>query len=80
MVTAAESTVNDWIERKERWRRERLRREHARRVKLWAIESEIHAEDCACWDCVLELMSEVAKHQAEMRVKRESRRRPLVPR
>ena len=80
MVTAAESTVKDWIKRKERWRAERLRREHAQRVKLWAIESEIHAEDCACWDCVLELMSEVAKHQAEMLVRGASRRRPLVPR
>lgn len=73
--------MKDWIRNQQRRRQQWERREHARRVKLWAIESEAsHELGCACWDCLLRLHGEVARHQAEMLVRGASRRRPLVPR
>ena len=73
--------TNDWVARQEYRRRERERRQRARRVRLWAIESNTpHEPDCACWDCVLGLVADVARHQAEMRARREGRRRRMVPR
>jgi hypothetical protein len=32
-----------------------------------------HAAGCACWDCVLRLHGGVARHQAEMKVRREGK-------
>jgi len=73
--------MNEWIRAQERRRREREHKEQARRVKLWAIESNApHPMGCACWDCVLDLAADVMRHQAEMLVRRVSRRRPMVPR
>ena len=71
--------MNDWLRAKQRARLERERKAVAQRVKLWAIESNApHEPGCACWDCVLELMREVAI--AAPLYARWSRRRPLVSR
>jgi len=54
------------------------------RAVYWGLQAAAtpkrHSKDCACWDCVLGLNGEVARHQAEMLVRGVSRRRPLVPR
>jgi hypothetical protein len=64
---------DDWVKAKERTR-------HRQLVKLWREESEVHPDDCACWSCLLALLGAVARHQAEMKVKREGKRRPMVRR
>lgn len=71
--------MNDWLRAKQRARLERERRAIAQRVKLWPIESNApHQLGCACWDCVLELLREVALSQQLYAPWQ--RRRPLVPR
>jgi hypothetical protein len=57
----------------------------AEREEYWRRQSEAqrpkaHSIGCACWDCVLGLLADVARHQAEMAVRRHAQRRPLVPR
>jgi hypothetical protein len=47
-----------------------------KRQELERIAAEArptHPIGCACWDCVLRLRGEVARHQAEMKVKREAK-------
>jgi hypothetical protein len=54
------------VEREEYWRRQDA-----------VNKPKAHKVGCACWDCVLGLHSEVAKHQAQMRAR--PVRAPMVP-
>lgn len=38
-----------------------------------AVYGQEHANDCACWDCVLRLNAEVTRHRMRMQVREEAR-------